>query len=393
MIMKKNGLLFLLVVFLFSSCTQEKKDIAAEVVLKLKSYESLHFQLSETYYYSNGADTTVTPYEVWVVRDEADSLRNAYVWVDNNYRPYNMIYSGGDFFLAIPPKQTTVVYPNYTESFISDVDWIDVFLKPEILQNQMNDSLNIVSVSDTVFDGVMCDKIVILFPENTKNERRIFTYVLSSEQRVPVWAEMQIETADYTYFDELYFSDFEFNSVAVEQLKEREKEVFAANPIDDDRSNSELSSLERMLHIGDVAPLFEGKFYMEEADFQLADYVGKNVIIVDFWYTHCPPCVKAIPALSDLQKEYGDKGLKIFGLNSVDNQPRSLDNLNKFLQKREMSYDVIMTQPAVDIMYKINGYPSMYIIDKEGEIAFVEIGYDAEKFEVLKQKVEELLEN
>ena len=41
-------------------------------------------------------------------------------------------------------------------------------------------------------------------------------------------------------------------------------------------------------------------------------------------------------------------------------------------------------------MYKINGYPSMYIIDKEGKIAFVEIGFNEEKFSKLKEKIEEL---
>ena len=50
-----------------------------------------------------------------------------------------------------------------------------------------------------------------------------------------------------------------------------------------------------------------------------------------------------------------------------------------------------MTQPQVDIVYKINGYPSMYIIDMDGNIAYVEMGYDKESFEKLKLKVKELL--
>ena len=34
----------------------------------------------------------------------------------------------------------------------------------------------------------------------------------------------------------------------------------------------------------------------------------------------------------------------------------------------------------------------MYIVDKEGTIAFAEIGFDEDKFEVLKHKMAELIE-
>jgi hypothetical protein len=50
-----------------------------------------------------------------------------------------------------------------------------------------------------------------------------------------------------------------------------------------------------------------------------------------------------------------------------------------------------MTAPSVDIKYKINGYPTMYVVDKSGRISFVEIGYDEEKFEVFKTHIINLL--
>jgi len=86
-----------------------------------------------------------------------------------------------------------------------------------------------------------------------------------------------------------------------------------------------------------------------------------------------------------------DKGLVVFGLNSVDNQPRNMDNLKRFLSNREISYGIIMTQPEVDKVYKIQGYPSLYVIGLDGKIAYVEVGYEAESFAKLKDKVMELL--
>ncbi len=76
----------------------------------------------------------------------------------------------------------------------------------------------------------------------------------------------------------------------------------------------------------------------------------------------------------------------------MDNQSQSLDYLNKFLSKRQLSYDIIMITPDVDIKYKINGYPSMYVVNKKGKIAFVELGYDTAKFTNLTEEIEKLLE-
>jgi peroxiredoxin len=150
--------------------------------------------------------------------------------------------------------------------------------------------------------------------------------------------------------------------------------------------------MEAMLHIGDNAPDFTGKYYSSGNDFHLKDFIGRDIVIIDFWYTHCPPCVKAMPYLSDLSKRYKNKGLKILGLNSVDNQGHSMDNLKKFLNNRNIDYDVVLIEPEVDIRYKVNGYPTMYIIDKSGKIAYVELGFDEKKYEELEKKIGEMVE-
>jgi thiol-disulfide isomerase/thioredoxin len=328
-----------------------------------------------------------------VVRDGEDALRNGYVWVDNNYRPYNMIYDRGNFYLAIPPKKVTAMYPDYTESFISSIDWIDIFLKPEILQKQVANTQNNTSLTNTLYKGEACKKLIIRFPVGKKKEKISHTYIFSKKYLMPLWAMAKTENKESIYFDGISFSDYEFDNVDLEGLHKLQEQIIADNPIEDRIENSALSKLESMLHIGDKAPVFDGGFYSDNNNFELSEYIGKNIIIVDFWYTHCPPCIKAIPALNELQKEYKNQGLIIFGVNSVDNRERSLEYLNKFISKREFSYDIVMIEPEVDLKYKIKQYPTLYVIDKEGNIAFVELGFDEEKLEKLKEKVEELIKN
>ncbi|MEA3451085.1 MAG: TlpA disulfide reductase family protein [Bacteroidota bacterium] len=389
--MRKVILLLVVIVFIFNACNKKGEDFIGNFVNQTTDAQSVHYKLTQKYYYSNGQDTTITPNEIWVVRDKNDTLRNAYIWVDDFYRPYNMIYTNGTFYLVIPPKKVTALYPNFTSSFVSEIDWVNIFLNPEMIQDQFNDSLNITSITDTVYDGKKCKKIYIEFPLGKKEEKKSFIYVIDKKDNSPLFALKKVEYKDYTYFDEIYFSDYEFDNVILDDLKKRQQKVITQNPIEDKKENSNLSMLEQMLHLGDKAPIFDGKFHNSDNNFALENYIGENIIIVDFWYTHCPPCVKAIPALSELQKEYGDKGLKIFGLNSVDNQDHSIDYLNKFLSKRDVSYDIIMTQAKVDLMYKVKGYPTIYLIDKNGEIAHIELGFNQEKFEELKEKTIELL--
>ena len=390
--MKKTILTFIIASFIITSCAKKEDNFISDLTEKTEKTNTIKYDLTQKYYYSNGQDTVITPCEVWIVRDAEDKLRNGYIWINDYYRPYNMIYDKGSFYLAIPPKKITALYPNYTEDFISEVDWIDGFLQPEVLQKQFLDPLNISSLSDTIYNGEECKKVLIEFPVGEKNGKKSHSYIFSKKHLTPRWALAKTVYEDHIYYDEIFFDNYEFENVNLEELRERQKKVIADNPVEDRTENSELSMLESMLHRGVSAPIFKGKFYSDNRKFELSEYIGKNIIIVDFWYTHCPPCVKAMPSLIELYNENKDAGLKIFGVNSVDNQAHSLSNLDKFLSKRKVSYDIIMIEPEVDLKYKIKQYPTLYIIDKEGKIAFVEIGYNTEKFEKLKEKVKELLQ-
>ncbi len=388
--MKRYLMLLSLSVIILTGCNKKEESFLSKVVNSNKNHNSIHYKVTEQYYYSNASDTIVTPFDVWAVKDERDTLRKGYVSVNNYYRPYNMTYEQGNFYLTIPPKKTTILYKHFTEPFISSIDWIDIFLKPAMLIKLSKNPNVTLTFTDTLYKKKHHTKMVVNVTKNNKLAERS-TYIIDNNTFVPVWAKLESFKKDYVYNDELDFSRYQFDKVNFDNLKKKQKILLNENPVELDGDGSETSRLEKMLHIGDKAPFFSGRYYKTGKKFALPDYTGKKVIIVDFWYTHCPPCVRAMPYLSELNKEFKDKGLIVFGLNSVDNQQHSMKNLHDFLGKRSLSYDVILTQPTVDIMYKINGYPTMYVIDKEGRIAYVETGFDKEKFEKLKQKIETML--
>ncbi len=386
--MKKTLLLLAVSLFLITSCTKNKGDLVSRIIKETNTHSSEHFKVTERYYYSNAPDTTVTSFEVWALRDKKDSLRNGYVRVNDYYRPYNMIYDDGNFYLAIPPKKTTVLNKNYKKDFISPVDWIDIFLKPERLKALVTLPKTKTIISDTTYQGKNCAKIEINF-QNTANK---YIFVVDKKQLVPLWSKSVVRQNGHVYSHEFFFSDYTFDKVNLGKLKAEQKKILAENPVIDESENYEVTLRERMLHIGDKAPLINGNFYSNGKAFHLADYIGKKVIIVDFWYSHCPPCVRSMPALSKIYNEYKNKGLMVFGLNSVDNHPRSLGYLKTFLGNRKISYQIVLTKSTVDFRYKINDYPTMYIIDKEGKIAYADNGFNQEKLSRLKAKVKQLIQ-
>lgn len=58
-------------------------------------------------------------------------------------------------------------------------------------------------------------------------------------------------------------------------------------------------------------------------EFSLPDLAGDtrhvgewdgDVILVNFWATWCPPCLKEMPAFVEMQETYGDQGLTILAV-------------------------------------------------------------------------------
>ena len=172
-----SRIIYFIATFLFFvSCNTG--NIVDQIIKDNKNHTSVHFKIKEKYYYSDGVDTTYTPYEVWAVKDKEDSLRNGYIWADNNYRPYNMIYQSGDLYLSIPPKKTTILYRDFKEDLISPVDWINILLKPAILQKQISDPGNKVSVLDTVYKSKHAIYLKIQFPENEKKQPKFIIFFI-----------------------------------------------------------------------------------------------------------------------------------------------------------------------------------------------------------------------
>jgi len=60
------------------------------------------------------------------------------------------------------------------------------------------------------------------------------------------------------------------------------------------------------LHVGDMAPTAKVQS-LDGEDVDLARFVGKTPVLIEFWATWCPLCKQLEPAIQALHDKYGDK--------------------------------------------------------------------------------------
>jgi peroxiredoxin len=113
-----------------------------------------------------------------------------------------------------------------------------------------------------------------------------------------------------------------------------------------------------------------------------------RVVLIDFFYMACSACMDAMPTLHQLHEKYSHQGLTIIGFDSFDKRDKRLLN---FIQTRQIPYSVVLNGSQYDDQYHVSGYPTFYLIDKNGKIAYAQAGYSERDAADLQKAVEKLL--
>jgi peroxiredoxin len=122
--------------------------------------------------------------------------------------------------------------------------------------------------------------------------------------------------------------------------------------------------------VGDKAPLFTLKD-LKGNDVSLSSFKGKTVFL-NFWATWCPYCRKEREELNALYKAYNEKGLVIISV-SLD---RSEDTLQSYMKDNPAEYIVLTdTKMTSGAMYGVRGFPTTFLIDRDGVIMYKAPGY------------------
>ncbi|WP_114239816.1 TlpA disulfide reductase family protein [Dyella sp. C9] len=139
---------------------------------------------------------------------------------------------------------------------------------------------------------------------------------------------------------------------------------------------------------GDTPPDFLGHD-RHGADVRVSSFHGK-VVIVSFWASWCPYCLKEMPILAAIQKKVGADQLQVVGVNHKDD----LDTFRK-IRNRWKDLDVILTyEPgdnSISKPYGIDGLPYMVMIGRDGRIAHIHVGYGEDDLDGILAELQDLL--
>ena len=114
----------------------------------------------------------------------------------------------------------------------------------------------------------------------------------------------------------------------------------------------------------------------------LDDFVGdspeapKKAVLMSFFATYCKPCIKEMPFLAALHETYKDKGLQILSI-TIDKEADKVEEAKALASKAGIKFPLLTDRfNIVARRYFIEKLPCVYILDAQGKVQLVKVGYD-----------------
>ena len=133
----------------------------------------------------------------------------------------------------------------------------------------------------------------------------------------------------------------------------------------------------------------------QAVDFKMVDLKGKKyklselkgkVVVLNFWFVECKPCVMEMPELNELVDEFEEKEVLFLAI-AINKK----DQLKKFLKRNEFKYAVIPDGQVISDSYQIKGFPTNLIIDKNGIVQYSSTGIGPNNKANLQKEIINLL--
>jgi len=105
---------------------------------------------------------------------------------------------------------------------------------------------------------------------------------------------------------------------------------------------------------------------------KLSSLKGKPVLIT-FWATSCPGCIKEMPHLIELYHELHPKGLEIIGIAMPYDRP---DYVMEMVKQKKLPYTIAydLKGEAVRAFGNVSLTPTTFLLDTQGKIVKKKIG-------------------
>ena len=119
------------------------------------------------------------------------------------------------------------------------------------------------------------------------------------------------------------------------------------------------------------------------------DIKGK-VVVINFWFMSCAPCIEEMPELNKLVEEYENNNDVLFLALTLDEKGPML---NKFLETNVFNYNIVPDSKDY-IMKKLQvpAFPTHIVLDKNSNVMFTFAGSELRVTEFIKSSIDYYLE-
>ncbi len=133
----------------------------------------------------------------------------------------------------------------------------------------------------------------------------------------------------------------------------------------------------------------------EAADFTTSTLEGKpvdlselrgSVVVINFWFIGCKPCIQEMPELNEIVSEYKDDHIRFIAV-ALDEE----EALRAFLEKQAFDYEIVPKGRSIAKLYNVSGYPTHCLIDTDGKITYLKSGYGDRTATELRKNIAQLL--
>ena len=124
---------------------------------------------------------------------------------------------------------------------------------------------------------------------------------------------------------------------------------------------------------------FKGK----DSGLIMPDNLKGKVVLIEFWGTHCPPCLMSIPHYIDLTKKYKGKVAML----AVEVQMTPKAQLVQFVKQKGINYNVFTQSENQNFVRYLGtragwrgAIPYLMIFDTKGNILAIKRGFVSEQY-------------
>ncbi|GAB5464981.1 MAG: hypothetical protein Kapaf2KO_04170 [Candidatus Kapaibacteriales bacterium] len=379
--------------FVFVACDnsdkpeKEPSQIIEEMKSALASINSAELDV-EYFYKSNNDEPFSDEFKMIMERDSLDPSVSARIMIEpyNRFSGYLLTYMDGEYraidsnrkkiFIADKENKGSEIIRNSYRGDIASIYFDRLYdFAPTHSESFIDD--------DTIIGGESFYRLINLIVDSVENTNERFIWYINKKTMLPMeWTRSMESDGDKVILNtkikslkkDIAIEDAIFKQDLLVNYSEYELEY-----------HSDDSNLESALQMGTLAPDFTLSNATDN-QITLSSFKGKPTVL-KFWGTWCSYCKKTLPQMQELKDKYDGKvNFVLVSANEPSGaQPQTYLDDNGYSLNTLVSGDEILED------YKVDGFPMIYILDKDGKVAKSFKGFDEKLSEYISATIQEMI--